>query len=681
MPELRGQEKLLEQAQALHDAGRLTEAAAGFRAVLAHDDRNWMALVGLASTALQSGELQEAIRRYGLLVERDPRFAEGFYKRGNAYNQLGDLVAALADYDNAIALVPSHARALCNRGTVLERLERWQDALCSYDRALALNPIDALAHYNRAAVLRALDRPEQALAAYDQAIALNGNYVAAYVNRGILLQKLSRPVEAAASYAQALELNPQPPISAPGIPVTPLHPTQVFLLGLKRHMQNQTCDWAGIESDVARIGAGLRAGLPVIQPLPTLALLDDPELQRQAAAAWIRQACRPGPPPLEPMTRRPAAQKIRIGYFSPDFHAHPLAELAAGLFESHDRTRFEITAFAFGPGIRDEMRVRLEGAFDRWVDLGHKTDREAALLARNIGIDIAVDLAGFTEHNRFPIFALRAAPLQVSYLGYPGTTGADFIDYLIADATLIPLEQRRHYAEKIIYLPSFQANDTKRRISDRVFVRETLGLPATGFVYSCFNTTYKIQPHMFDCWMRILARVPESVLMLVADRAETRRNLVQHALARGVDPNRLVFVGRLPLEEYRARYRAADLFLDTLPFNAGTTASDALWAGLPVLTCTGSAFAARMATSLLQTIGLPELVTSTLSNYEEVAVRLAAQPALLADLRQRLANNRLTMPMFDTLTFTRHLESGYASAWQRHLGGLPPVDIRADQAS
>jgi predicted O-linked N-acetylglucosamine transferase (SPINDLY family) len=670
-------EALLLQAQALHDAGRLSEAASAYRSVLDLDAENWTALNALASIAVQTGGLEEAIQRFGKLIERRPDYAQAHYKRGNAYNRLGEFLAALADYDHAVALDPSDARAFCNRGTVLERLNRWQEALSSYDRAVSLNPRDPLTHYNRAAVLRALDRFEEALAAYNQAIALDANYVAAYVNRGHLLQRLSRPAEAAASYARALELDPLPPAEPDGLPVTPLHPAQIFLLGLKRTMQLETCDWAGIEADVLRIAAGLRSGLPLIQPFPALALLDDPGLQRQAATAWIREECRPAPS-LGPFPVRSRGHRIRIGYFSPDFRAHPLAELTAGLFESHDRTRFEVTAFDFGPQPRDEMRTRLEGAFDQWVDLRGKTDRQAAHLARDLGIDIAVDLAGFTDHSRFAIFAQRAAPLQASYLGYPGTTGAEFVDYLIADPIVVPVEQRPHYAEKIIYLPTFQANDAKRRIADRVFRRDELGLPGTGFVYCCFNSTCKILPEIFACWMRILARVPGSVLLLCTDREEARRNLRLQARGRGVDQDRLIFVGRLPTPEYRARYRCADLFLDTLPFNAGTTASDALWSGLPLLTSAGSAFAARMAASLLQAIGLPELVTSTVAEYEEVAVRLATQPAPLEDLRHRLALNRLTTPLFDTQAFTRHLETGYLSAWQRHLDGLPPADICLD---
>jgi predicted O-linked N-acetylglucosamine transferase (SPINDLY family) len=679
MADAQDKRSMRARAQALLDEGRLADAAAGFRTLLAQDVEDWTALVGLASIALQSGDLQDAVQRFSGLVERDPVFAEGFYKRGNAYNRLGKLTAALADYDRAVALDPAHARAFCNRGTVLERFERWPEALASYDQALALNPRDAFSHFNRAAVLRVLDRREQALAAYDQAIAMDSNYVAAYVNRGRLLQSLSRPAEAAASYGRALVLDPLPSSPPTGVPVAPLRPAQVFLLGLKRNMQIQICDWTGIEADREHLAAGLRAGLPLIQPFPALALLDDPELQRAAAAAWIREECHPEPIP-QPIPIRARGSKLRIGYFSPDFRIHPLAELTAGLFESHDRTRFEVMAFAFGPDTRDAMRTRLRGAFDRWVDVHDKTDRQAALLARDLGVDIAVDLAGFTEHSRLAIFALRAAPLQVSFLGYPGTTGADFMDYLVADHTVVPDAQRPHYAERLIYLPSFQANDSKRRIAERVFRRDELGLPASGFVYCCFNSTYKILPDMFACWMRILVRVPGSVLLLYADREETRRNLCQQAQMRGVNPDRIFFAGRLPPEEYRAQYRSMDLFLDTLPFNAGTTASDALWAGLPLLTCAGSAFAARMAASLLQTLGLPELVASTLGEYEEIAVRLAQQPAQLADLRQRLAQNRISTPLFDTQAFTRDLESGFMRAWQRHLDGLPPADIRIDRS-
>ena len=321
------------------------------------------------------------------------------------------------------------------------------------------------------------------------------------------------------------------------------------------------------------------------------------------------------------------------------------------------------------------MRTRLERAFDRFIEVRGNSDQEIVQLARTMELDIAVDLGGFTESSRPNLFAMRAAPLQVSYLGYLGTLGADYMDYLIADRTIIPLEQQGHYAEKIVYLPSYQANDSKRVISSRRFSRQELGLPPTGFVYCCCNASYKIAPAVFGSWMRMLRRVPDSVLFLVAVNATVQGNLRQEAVARGVAADRLVFGERLPFPEYLARYGTADLFLDTLPYNAGTTASDALWAGLPVLTRVGESFAARVAASLLHAVGLPELVTATPEQYEATAVELASNPGRLAEIKDRLARNRLTMPLFDTVRFTRHLEDAYTQMYRRYQADLNPDHI------
>jgi predicted O-linked N-acetylglucosamine transferase (SPINDLY family) len=300
---------------------------------------------------------------------------------------------------------------------------------------------------------------------------------------------------------------------------------------------------------------------------------------------------------------------------------------------------------------------------------------EIAELAREMKIDIAVDLAGFTTDSRTGIFAFRAAPLQVNYLGYPGTMGAAYIDYLIADKTLIPDESRQHYSEKIVYLPSFQVNDSRRKISERVFTREELGLPQAGFVFCCFNSSYKIMPNTFDGWMRILKQVDQSVLFLYAGNEQAEINLKKEAARRGVDTGRLVFGKQLPLYEHLSRYRVADLFLDTLPFNAGTTASDALWAGLPVLTCSGEAFASRMAASLLTAMGASELITSTQKDYEDLAVELATNPERLKGIKRKLDKNRLTSLLFDTKLFTRHIEDAYMQMIERYYAGLPTEHV------
>lgn len=665
--ELTGTQALLQQGQALLDEARLPEAASTYRAVLALDPQNWISSKALASIALQGGELEEAIRRYSALIERRPDFAEGHYKRGNAHNRLGRMPEALADYDQAIALDPKYANAFCNRGTVLQRLERWDEALASYDQALALNATDAFAHYNRADVLRELNRSDEAIRSYDQAIALHGTYVEAYVNRGHLLHKLSHHEQAAASYGKALELSPIVSQAAGISPPTSLRPEQKYLLGLKRHVQMQICDWHDMSADVDRIADGLRAKLPVTQPMAVLAMLDDPSLQRAAAENWIQEESPPNPA-LGAIAMRQRAPKIRIGYFSADFRIHPVAYLTAGLFEHHNRSRFELTAFAFGPQSNDFMHARISKAFDRFLDVSGRSDVEVAAMARDLGIDIAINLNGMTEHSRSGIFALRAAPIQINYLGYPGTMGAGFMDYLIADSTLIPRALQGEYVEKIVYLPcSFMPFDSSYKISPKTFTREELDLPAMGFVYCCFNNSFKFTPQVFDCWMRILNRAKNSVLWLAPTNTAAAANLRKEASRRGINERRLIFAHRIDsLPEHLARLRAADLFLDTFPYNAHATSLDALWAGLPVLTHAGNSFPSRVAASHLRSIGLPGLITGSLSEYEQMAVDLAANAGCLGQIRRTLAQNRLTAPLFDTARYARHLEDAYEIVYDRH---------------
>jgi protein O-GlcNAc transferase len=672
----------LRQAQALHGEGRLAEAASVYQSVLTQDETDWASLNALASIALQTGQLDEAVRRYSGLLERQPDFAQGHYKRGNALNKLGRWPAALADYDRAVTLDPEYAQAFCNRGTVLERLERWEEALASYDRAIALDSKDAFAYYNRASVLKELKRLDEAVSSYDRAIALNEGYVEAYVNRGHLLQKLGRIEEAAGSYGKAIALRPVPTGAMPNGRPAELGPEQKYLLGLRRQTRMQICDWRDMHEDLEHITDGLRAHLPVCLPFPALALLDSPALHRAAAESWIREEA---PPDLSlgAIPVRPRSPRIRIGYFSADLRSHPVALLAAGLFEHHDRSRFEVTAFAFGPEANDAVRDRLSKAFERFIDVHERSDLEVAALSRAIGIDIAVDLNGITEHSRSKIFALRAAPIQVNYLGYPGTMGAGYMDYLIADRTVIPRAHQPLYAEKILYLPdSFIPFDSSYAIADKTFTREELGLSPKGFVFCCFNSIYKITPDVFDRWMRILTRVQGSTLWLSHANATAAGNLRKEAVRRGVDPERLIFAARwASLPEHLARLRVADLFLDTLPYNAHATALDALWATLPVLTCEGQGFAGRVAASLLRTVDLPELITDSLSQYEDMATRLAEDPAGLSQLQRRLAQNRSSTPLFDTERYTRNLEAAYEQIHERHHSGAAPEHVNEHLAA
>jgi predicted O-linked N-acetylglucosamine transferase (SPINDLY family) len=661
-----------------------------------------------AQNLQQQGQLEKAIKMYGLVIRDMPERAEPYYKRANALNGLGRAEEALDDYDRAISLNPSYAYALCNRGSVLERLGRPEEALASYDRALALDPRDSLTHYNRGSVLKDLKRFEEALASYEVAIGFNADFADAYVNRGNVLQELQRHQAAVESFGRAIELKPVIAEAFQGRGVSlralkrfdqaledynkaiELDPGAKYLPGVRCEVKMQVCRWEGLREDVDLIAKGVSEGKPVCTPLGLAALMDSPSLLLSAAQIWVRdRICdkRGMDPDLERTAEGPRAAasprgsgKIRIGYFSADFRTHPVAYLAAGLFEHHDRTKFEVTAFAFGPKASDPMLARLTKAFDRFIDVRQKSDLEVAALARDLHLDIAVDLNGFTEHCRTKIFAARAAPIQINFLGYPGTMGAEFMDYLIADGMVVPRAHQPDYAEKIVYLPgSFLPFDSSYAIADKTFAREELGLPSTGFVFCCFNNSYKITPEVFDQWMRILRRTEDGVLWLQQADAAVAANLRREAMHRGVEERRLIFANRTAtLPDHLARLRAADLFIDTFPYNAHATALDALWAGLPLLTHAGESFASRVAASLLHTAGLPQLVARSPSEYEEKAIDLAANPVRLTQLRQAL--NERNTSLFDTERYTRNLESAYAAIHDRCRSGLKPAHINAHLA-
>ena len=611
---------------------------------------------GLALNELK--QYQAAVDSYHKAITLRPGHAEAYYNCGNALGDLRLHQAAIDSYDRAIALKPDYVEAYDNRAIALCELSRYQAAIDSCDRAIALKPDCAEAYVNRGMALGKLKHYQAATDSFDQAIALKPDYAEAYGNRGMVLSELKQHQAAIDGFDAALAIKPD----------------FEFLYGAKFHAKMSICDWSDMEKQIAELMQKVQRDEKASQPFSTLVLSTSLPLQRKAAEIYLN-AKHPANSELGSIVKRAKRQKIRLGYFSMDFQNHPVAFLTAELFELHDRDRFEVYAYSFGPETKDEIRTRLEAAFDKFIDVKDKSDKEIANLARQMEIDIAIDLAGFTGDSRTGIFALRAAPIQVNYLGYPGTMGAEYMDYLIADKTLIPEESQQHYSEKIVYLPSFQVNDSKREISDKVFTRKELGLPESGFVFCCFNNNYKITPATFGGWMRILKRADQSVLFLYAENPLVITNLRREADLAGVDSDRLVFGTRLPVPEYLARYRSADLFLDTLPFNGGTTASNALWAGLPVLTCTGEAFSSRMAASLLNAIGLPELITSTKEEYEALAVELATDADKLKAIRQKLEENRLSKPLFDTKRFTRNIENAYTQMVQRYQADLAPEHI------
>ena len=409
------------------------------------------------------------------------------------------------------------------------------------------------------------------------------------------------------------------------------------------------------------------------QPFPLLAITNSPELQRKATEIYAL-ATYPLDNALPEIAKRPRHNKIRIGYFSADFRPHPVSYLIAGLIETHDRDRFDVVGVSLHPEHPSELGQRIKRAFNKFIDVSRMSDQAVVQLMRKLEVDIAIDLMGYTSGNRANIFAQGAAPVQVNYMGFPGTMGAEYIHYIIADKIIIPVEDAQFFSEKIVQMP-VRYRSKPCDSAQRTPTRAEVGLPDSAFVFCCFNNNYKITPEVFDCWMKILKEVAGSVLWLVEDNAKAARNLRKEAEIRGVHPERLVFAKRTSLPDHLARHRLADLFLDTLPYNAHTTASDALWVGLPVLTRIGETFAGRVAASLLNAIGLTELITSTPQAYEALAIELASNPEKLAAIKRKLATNRLTTPLFDTQLFTRHIEAAYIAMYERYQADLPPDHI------
>jgi predicted O-linked N-acetylglucosamine transferase (SPINDLY family) len=576
--------------------------------------------------------------------------AEAYNNHGIALHRRQCYREAVASFDQAIVLDPAYANAYGNRGNSLIELRQYQQALESYDQVIRLAPAYAPAYNARATALHGLRQSLAAVESWDKAILLKPDYADAHANRGIALFETAHYKQALASFDNALRLEP----------------TYKYLGGMRLHLKRLLCDWHDIEEQSRQLESQIARGEKAAPPFMMLAITASPALQRRAAEIFVQDRYPPAPGTLP---RRPRRNKIRVGYFSADFHNHAICYLMAEMFEHHDRNRFELLAFSFGRDQQDEMRLRVSASMDRFLDVRFLSDTEVTQLSRELEVDIAVDLMGFTQHGRTGIFSRRAAPIQVNYLGYPGTMGASYIDYLIADQTLIPEASQQHYREKIVYLPdTFQAN-SRVLPAKHLYTRAAEQLPEQGFVYCCFNNNYKITPAIFEVWMRILERVEGSVLWLLEGNPWAADNLRREAAGRGIAPHRLIFARGLPLAEHVARQQLADLFLDTLPFGAGAMASPALWAGLPLLTCLGETFAGRMAASLLRAIDLPELVTTTSAAYEALAIELALDTGRYRELRRRLQHNRLTTPLFDTAVFTRHLETAYSAMYERYHAG------------
>jgi len=561
-------------------------------------------------------------------------------------------------YNKALSIKSDYADAYYNMGNAHKDQGKFDKAILSYKKALSIKPDYADAYYNLGTALQKQRKPEEAIEAYKKTLSIKPDYLDAYYNMGTIFQDQIKPEEAIEAFSNVLSIKPDDETAR----------TQ------KLHQQGLICNWDSIAEDIDLIPE-LGTSEEAVSPFTLLPLEDAPDRhlirsKLYAKANYQQETLSPKARPIE----RP--KRIRIGYFSTDFKEHPVSYLIAKVLEQHNRDQFEIFGYSLHDYKKSEVRQRLEKSFDTFTDVQNMSDRNIALHARQDEIDIAVDLNGYTHHARTGIFAYRAAPIQINYLGYPGTMGSNFMDYIVADRSLIPVETQKYFSEQQLYLPNtYLPTDDSRELSKKKITRSDMQLPDDAFVFCCFNNSYKITPAEFDVWMRLLNKVENSVLWLRKPNQLSKLNMKNEAQKRKVNPSRLVFADKLPMDEHLARHRLADLFVDTFTFNAHTTATEALWAGLPVVTKIGRGFAARVAGSLLNAVGLPELVTETENDYEALILELATNPAKLAKIKGKLATHRLTKPLFNTELYTKHLENGYLQAYESYFQGKLPHTI------
>lgn len=603
------------------------------------------------------------------------------------HHRAGRLAEAERDYRQALAMSPGHAAALHLLGVLLCQSNQPDQGIDFIRQAARAAPKDEAIHNNLGNALKMLGRHEDAVAAFRKTLQLKPDYPEACFNLGNSLTALARLDEAVAAFRRALTLKPDygqashnlsiaflklgrwQEANEAAIKAVTLLPGDMEALHHAVYIANHLCDWRERGLREAKLAEAARAPTSKLHPFIFLAMLDEPDLHLAAARHYVANALR-ATDAVPPAPQR--RDKLRIAYLSADFCDHATANLMAGLFEAHDRAAVEITAISWSQRDGSAMEARLRRAFDRFLDVHELDDAAVAAQIRELGIDIAVDLKGYTAEARPGILALRPAPVQVAYIGYPGTMGARFIDYALVDAVAVPADQQPLYDEKLVHLPGcYQVND-RARTAAATPTRADCGLPEDAFVFCSFNASYKITPATFDSWMRILAQAPNAVLWLLESRPGVADNLRAEAAARGVDPARLFFAKPIPVAQHLARLPLADLFLDSLPYNAHTTTSDALWMGLPVLTCPGRSFAARVAASLLTVSGLPELIAANQGDYEAKAAAYAAAPATLQPLRQRILEGRAGNPLFDTAGFARQLEAAYRRMQDIALAGEPP---------
>ncbi|AXE61829.1 tetratricopeptide repeat protein [Candidatus Thioglobus sp. NP1] len=641
---------------AFKDKGDLESAIESYKEALKIKPNYAAAHYNIGNVLKNRGDLESAIDSYKEALKINPDYAEAYFNIGNILKNQDDLELAIESYKKALKIKPNYADAYYNLGIALKDVGDLEAAIESYKSSLNIEPKSYDAYFNMGIALNDVGDLEEAIVSYKEALKIKPDYAEAYYQIGVSLKGKGDLEDAIASYKKALKIKPK---NAPAL-------SQAHYLAIVMS------DWSYAKTLEKNLSIGLLEGNLSVYGL--LSLDDNPSMHHRRSTELVKSDYK-----FRPIfNSRPIKKSnhIKVGYFSSYFRQHPVSMLSIEMLELADKENFETYAFHYGPNIQDKYNQRITSTFNHFINVSHMSDKEIANLALELEIDIAIEFNGFMKDERVGILAYHPAPIQINYLAYPGTMGADFYDYIIADKIIIPEEQKRNYSENIIYLPScYMPQDSSRQISNKLITRQECNLPEDGFVFCCFNHSFKITPKEFDIWMRLLSKIDGSVLWLIKSNKSSEDNLKSEAKKRGVEPNRLIFADKIAVEEHLARQRLADLFLDTFNFNAHTTASDALWAGLPVLTKIGKGFAARVAGSLLTSLEVPELITNSEKEYEALALNLASNPEKLATIKKKLADKRTTAPLFDTKTYTKNLEKAYTQAFERYTNGLPPQEF------
>jgi len=685
-------ELFFNTGRTLEDLNQNKEALVQYERALGLNPNFSQAWFNKGCLLIKLKRFDDALLSFEQVLRLQPENAEAWFTKGFVVYELKRYEEAITHYDRALVLNPNLAEAWSNKGLTLHELKRYEEAITHYDRALVLSPNLAEAWSNKGLTLHELKRYEEAIAHHDQALILKKDYPKAWLNKGLSLNQMKRHDEALFHFNTAIDLQPDyaeawankgtvfyelgDHLNAIKHIDQALHLKSdvLWLQGDLLHIKMRIANWHDFHTALDDLIIRIQSDQKVIQPFTLLSLTDSAALHQQCSVIYSRDRY-PINLSLGPITKNPYKDKIRIAYFSPDFKNHAVSYLTAEVFEKHDRNHYEVIGISLQKApANDDLSQRLRIAFDQFIDAEHMADIEIARLVRSMEIDIAIDLSGHTQHARTGAFSYRLAPIQVNWLGYPGTLGADFIDYILADQTIIPPSHQVFYTEKVAYLPhTYMVDDSNRIPAKKKFTKSELGLPDEGFVFCCFNNDYKLNEQVITSWSNILRESPKAILWISENNPQFQMNLAAELNHRGINTDRIVFAKRLDsMADHLARYALADLFLDTFPYNAHTTAIDCLKAGTPLLTLLGESFAGRVAASLLNAIGLPELIVTSIAEYESLAIKLANDPEKLLAIRQKLAANRFSMPLFNTPLFTRHLESAYRQMYERYQTGLEP---------